>query len=61
MAVAPAPARSPFFSWSVLFLVASAICFVITLLLDLKVLKGSSINDWRDGGFLALVLSFLLP
>lgn len=44
-----------------IFLVASAICFVVALLLALSVLSGGNEQAWVDGGLLSFVLAFLVP
>jgi hypothetical protein len=43
------------------FLIASAVCFTIALLLSLAVFTGSNMVAWAFGGALSLVLSFIAP
>lgn len=43
------------------FLIAALVCFVVALLLALNVFTGSNQGAWEDGGFVALVLSFIVP
>ena len=45
---------------NLLFLIASAICFTIAILLATAVFTGSSYNAWVAGGLLAFVLAQLV-
>lgn len=46
-------------TFSFVALIASLACFVIGLLLSTNIVDGASYHPWIEGGFIALVVSFL--